>query len=256
MQISYVIPKNKHMNVVKTLAAAVALTLIAGYGAAQNSFFGGIKGNGQIAKRVFKVAEFSAVSVSSGIDLYLEPTGKNELVAVTDKNVLDVIEVEQNGDRVTIKLKEGVRKTTNGIKVYVSYKKLHELSASGGSDVYMKDDATLKSDKLSLEGSGGSDLRLRLDVGSLAGDFSGGSDAYLSGRARTANIDISGGSDLKAKDLDTEVCSISASGGSDAVITATKEIKVDASGASDVSYYGSPSKTSVSKSGGSDIYRK
>jgi hypothetical protein len=239
-----------------TLAVVIVLATAALAGSAQ-IFSRGIVGNGEIAKRVFKLSDFKCVSVSSGIDLYLDPSGKNLAELVTDKNVINAVEVIQHGSTLTFKLKENVRKTTKGIKIYLSFKDIEGIDASGGSDVYMIDkNATLKSRFLSLDASGGADLRLVIDVDALKCETSGGSDSYLSGTAATASFNCSGGSDVKAKELITQTCSVESSGGSDAIVTATKSIKVDASGASDVTYYGNPKSISVSKSGASDIYRK
>lgn len=223
---------------------------------AQFSFRNSVIGNGEIAKRVYKLSDFKTVSVSSGIDIYLEPSAKNEAIAVTDKNILDIIEVTQNGDKLTFRLKTGIRKTTKGVKIYLSYKTLEGISASGGSDVYMKDNAVLKSKSLTIDGSGGSDIRLNLDVDMLSCESSGGSDVYLNGTANRASFDCSGGSDVKAKELIVSTCDVESSGGSDVIITATKAITVDASGASDVTFYGNPKDVSISKSGASDVYRK
>jgi Protein of unknown function (DUF2807). len=237
------------------LAALIALTFAAVAVNAQ-IFSRGIVGNGEMGKRVFKLSEFKNVSVSSGIDIYLDPSGKNQAELVTDKNVINAVEVEQNGNNLIFKLREGVRRTTKGIKVYLSYKTLERIKASGGSDVYMNNNAVLKSKSLSIDASGGSDIRLAIDVETLSCESSGGSDIYLNGKASNASFDCSGGSDVKSKGLIVENCSVDSSGGSDVTITATKSIKIDASGASDVYYYGNPKNVSVSKSGSSDIYRR
>lgn len=255
-QVERLIIKTYYIMRIYKIAALIALTLATVAVNAQ-IFSRGIVGNGEMGKRVFKLTDFKNVRVSSGIDLYLDPTGKNQAELVTDKNVINAVEVEQNGNTLTFKLKEGVRKTTKGIKIYLSYKTLEGIGASGGSDVYMINKSVmLKSRTLSIDASGGADIRLNINVESLNCESSGGSDIFLNGTTNTAIFRCSGGSDVKAKELATETCSIRSSGGSDAVVTATKSIKVDASGASDVTYYGNPKSVSVSKSGASDVYRK
>lgn len=237
------------------IAAVIALTTATLFASAQ-IFSRGIVGDGQIAKRVFKFSDFKNVKVSSGIDLYLDPSGKNQAELVTDKNVIPAVEVIQQGNTLIFKLNESVRKTSKGIKIYLSYKTLEGIGASGGSDVYMNNNSVLKSKTLSIHASGGADIRLTIDVESLNCETSGGSDTYLKGNAASASFDCSGGSDVKSKELTTENCTVESSGGSDVIITATKSIKIDASGASDVTYYGNPKSVSVSKSGASDVYRR
>lgn len=209
-----------------------------------------------LAKRVFLLENFNSVSVSSGIDLYLQPSNKNEASVVSSKDVLNDVEVTIKGSQVVIRFKNGFHwsfKKNSGVKVYLSYKQLNAISASGGSDVYMNNNETLKSNRLQISGSGGADFKLKVEVGELSCDTSGGSDLYLSGSATNASFSSSGGSDVKAKDLIVKECTVQASGGSDASITATESLTVQASGASDVYYWGSPKKTSISASGASDV---
>lgn len=209
------------------------------------------------AKRVFILGNFNTVSVSSGIDLYLEPANKNEATLITEKKTLNDVEVSLKGERLVIKLKPAfMRINSSDIKVYLSYKQIRGIEASGGSDVYMNNGATLKANALSLDASGGSDLKLKIETDKLDCSLSGGSDADLYGLATYANYDISGGSDVKAKDLSCKTCKIDASGGSDAVVNVSEDINADASGASDIYFYGNPKRRSISASGASSIKSK
>ncbi|WP_047447338.1 head GIN domain-containing protein [Alistipes sp. ZOR0009] len=209
------------------------------------------------AKRVFVLGNFSTVSVSSGIDLYLEPSAKNEATLITEKKTLNDVEVSLKGERLVIKLKPAfMRINSSDIKVYLSYKQIRGIEASGGSDVYMNNGATLKANALSLDASGGSDLKLKIETEKLDCSLSGGSDADLFGSATYANYDLSGGSDVKAKDLASKICKIDASGGSDATVNVSEDINADASGASDIYFYGNPKKRNISASGASTIKSK
>ena len=48
-------------------------------------------------------------------------------------------------------------------------------------------------------------------------------------------------------------CTVDASGGSDVAVNATAELTITATGASDVNYYGKPTKITKSAHGASDI---
>ncbi len=247
------------MKIIKHFFIIATLVAISSVSANAQWFWGsGLRGNGKMAERVFTFSDFTNVRVSSGIDLYLEPSGKNNALLVTDSNILDLVEVSQENETVVFKMKRNsnIQKTTKGIKIYLSYKNLKGVKASGGSDVYMKGSAVLKADDFNIEGSGGSDFRLLLDVVNLNCSVSGGSDAYLSGNAEKIKLEASGGSDIKAKELVTQIADIKASGGSDIIITVKKSIKANASGGSDVYYYGNPANTMIHASSSSDIYRR
>ncbi len=220
-----------------------ALLIVAGsisYANAQNS-------------RNVSIKNIKSIAVSSGIDLYLTQ-GETEMLLIKGSNDLikDVV-IEQNDGNIKIKYKEGVNWSrifnNQSIKVYVNYKKLTALSASGGSDVYTQNN--IKSDVLELRASGGSDLKLTLTVKELSLTISGGSDADLKGSGENMQLTATGGSDVNAFSYVVNNAKATVSGGSDANIYVNKALEANASGGSDVNYKGKASlrKTSSSKSG-------
>lgn len=206
----------------------------------------------QSSKNV-NVKSFNQVTVSSGIDLYLTQ-GSTETLTIkgNDDLIKDVI-VEQNADAITIRYKEGINWgrlfKNQTIKVYLNYKTLTGLNASGGSDVYAQNN--IKSDILNLRASGGSDLKLMLTVKDLTLTISGGSDADLKGSGENLQLTASGGSDVNAFGYSVNNAKATVSGGSDANLYVNKALEASASGGSDINYKGKASlrKTSSSKSG-------
>lgn len=199
------------------------------------------------------VKSFDAITVSSGIDLYLTQGASETLTIKGDNNLIKDVIVEQNGSSITIKKKEGVNwnKLFKGqsIKVYVNFKTLKSLAATGGSDVYTQN--TLKADVLNLRASGGSDLKLTLACKDLTLNVSGGSDADLKGSGENLQLNASGGSDVNAFGYVVNYAKANVSGGSDANIYVNKALEAGASGGGDVNYKGNASlkKTTSSKSG-------
>ncbi|TKC04771.1 DUF2807 domain-containing protein [Pedobacter polaris] len=203
--------------------------------------------------RNVSVKTFNGVTVSSGIDLYITQ-GTNEALTIKgEDNLIKNVVVEQSGSVLTIKYKEGLNWGSmfknQSIKVYLNYKTLKSLSASGGSDVYTQNN--LKADILNLKASGGADLKLTLSVKDLTLTISGGSDAELKGSGENLQATASGGSDIDAFGYVVNNARVTVSGGSDANIYVNKALEAGASGGSDVNYKGSAvlKKTSSSKSG-------
>ena len=104
--------------------------------------------------------------------------------------------------------------------------------------------------------SGSSDFKGMLHLETLRVDATGSSDIYLQGHAAAARIRLSGSSDVKSFDFDADVVDIDASGSSDVNITANKELRVKASGSSDVIYKGNALVTRVNTSGSSELSKK
>ena len=205
------------------------------------------------------VTSFHGIDIQSGIDLYLSQGG-DETVAVTasDPEVRDRIVTEVEDGILHIYLDDkwhwnwswGNRK----LKAYVSCKVLDQLKASGGSDVFI--DETIKSQKLDLHLSGGSDLHGKMEVGELTVSQSGGADAFVSGSASQLNVHVSGGSDFHGYDLAVDDCHAQASGGSDVYVTVNKELEATASGGSDIHYKGNGSVHESHTSGSGSVSRK
>lgn len=200
---------------------------------------------------------FHAVQVSNGIDLYLTQSSE-EAVAVSavsdayrDKIITEVVDGVL---KIYYEKKDGRNWGSGGdnkrLKAYVSVKNLDKLGASGGSDVSLE--TLIRSNKLSISISGGSDLKGEIQCDELSLSASGGSDAVIKGKAAQVKISASGGSDIEGYGLITDVCRVVSSGGSDVSITANKQMDATASGGSDIHYKGNATAT-TSKSGSSDI---
>jgi hypothetical protein len=205
---------------------------------------------------VRSAGSFHTVKVSGGIDLYL--SAGEEAVAVSAKDLAYrahiKTEVRDGVLMIWYEWKDGrniLVGSNKQLKAYVSYKTLKALSASGGSDVIV--DGWIKSSKLDVNVSGGSDFKGAVEVDDLKVNASGGSDVAISGKAETVEVDASGGSDFNGFDLSAQTVNISASGGSDAEIAVSKDITARASGGSDIRYRGTATVTNTNTSGSSSV---
>lgn len=199
------------------------------------------------------ITNFTEISVSSGIDLYLtQSNSENIRINAHPDLIKDVIIEKEGNSTLRIRYKDGVNWgrlfKNQSIKVYINYKTLKGLSASGGSDVYTEN--TLKTDRLSISASGGSDLKMEVVTKDIEIHASGGSDIDLKGSATNMQASTSGGSDVNALNFVVDYAKVSSSGGSDANIHVNKALEASASGGSDINYKGSASvKNNSGKSG-------
>jgi hypothetical protein len=232
-------------NLTKTFA--ILLTII----------FGTFDSDGQ-SRESRNLSNFSAISVTSGIDLYINQ-GKTESVSVSaEKDKMDKIVTEVKDGTLNIYVENGKWNWFNWnnkpVKVYVTVKDLNSVSATGGSDVYSEKKLDLI--KLKVSATGGSDIKLEVDADEIVCQTTGGSDVSLSGTATVFKGSSTGGSDLKASELKSSYCSVSSTGGSDVYVWAEKEISISATGGSDVYYKGAARVVKSSSTGGSDIHKR
>jgi Putative auto-transporter adhesin, head GIN domain len=201
---------------------------------------------------------FTSIKISGGIDLFLSQSD-NEAVAVSaneDKFKEGIKTVVENG---TLKIYYDGSKNWESwknrhMRVYVAFKNLEGIDASGACDVQVSGTVTVPSLKLSM--SGASDFKGCVKVTDLKMDLSGASDVKICGTATSVNIESSGASDVKGYDLVTDYCTAKASGASDINITVNKELSASASGSSDIFYKGDAVKKEIHSGGASSVEKK
>jgi len=203
------------------------------------------------------VRNFDAIKVSTGIDLYLK-MGETEVVKiVADDDIIDDIITEVKDGTLRIYMKKnnwfnwGGNKTR---KAYVTVKELNAIDASSGSDV--KTENTIKGESLKVQASSGSDVELDVLYKNLWLDTSSGSDAKLSGKVKTFDAEASSGSDIKAQTMESKICKVRVSSGSDATVSVSDELYARASSGGDVRYYGNPEVRDIDESSGGDVVQK
>jgi len=224
-----------------------------------------------------KVPSFTAISVSSAIDLYLTQSNKNDVaVSASNDEIRDHIITEVVGGTLIIRLgdrgtwfswkKWGNYKT----KAYVSIKNIDALTASGASNVHLVN--TIESPKMRIKLSGASDFRGNIKAGVLmyqltgASDYkgeviansididgSGASTIELTGNVDDLAVEVSGASSAKLYNLTAKGAILGASGASNIGVTVTEILRASASGASDINYKGNPNVKESNTSGASNI---
>ena len=227
-----------------------------------------------------KVPSFTAISVSSAIDLYLTQSNKNEVaVSATNDEIRDHIITEVVGGTLIIRLGDkgtwfSWRKWGNyKTKAYVSIQDINALTASGASTVHLVN--TIESPKMRIKLSGASDFKGNIKAGVLmyqltgASDYkgeisansididgSGASSIELIGKVDDLAIEVSGASTAKLYNLTAKGAILRASGASNIGVTVTEILRASSSGASDINYKGNPTVKESNTSGASSIRRR
>jgi len=207
-------------------------------------------GNGIVKTQDREVSYFHAIKVSGGIDVELSQGNELKLKVEADENVILNIRTEVKDGILNIYHDENIQKAKT-MKIYLTFKQLDAITASGGCDIESKQKLNFNTMKMAL--SGGCDIELNCKADNLVCKQSGGCDVELNGEAQKGTFDVSGGCDLKASEFHLKNCTLNASGGSDAEVYVTDEINITATGASDVTYYGKPAKITKRSYAASDI---
>lgn len=208
-----------------------------------------------------KLSNFNAIKVSSAIDLYLTQSDNCKVaVSATNNEIRDhIITVVEDGTLI-ISLGErgnwmdwkkwGNYKT----KAYVSVADLNALSAGGASDIHIL--TALDQPKLKISLTGASDIKGTIRAGSLLIDATGASNVELKGNVNELLIRMTGASNADLYQLETKAADISVTGASVVKVNVSEIIKVQATGASDVNYKGSPTIKQINSKGASSVRRR
>jgi len=204
-----------------------------------------------------KVRDFNAIKVSTGIDLYLRMGETEAVKIVADDDIIDDVITEVKDGTLRIYMKKnnwfnwGGNKTK---KAYVTVQELNAINASSGSDV--RSENTLEGESLKIQASSGSDIEIEVFYKNLWLDTSSGSDARLSGKVKTFDAEASSGSDIKAQKLESKICKVRVSSGSDATVSVSDELYARASSGGDIRYYGNPMVRDIDESSGGDVVQR
>lgn len=197
---------------------------------------------------------FGAINVSGAIDVYISREATTRVVVTaSDDKIRNNIQTQVIDGVLSISYKSPVAMNMGKrwMRVYLAVPTLSSIVSSGSSDVYV--DGSLEADELEIVLSGASDFNGAVKARKLRLVGSGSADFKISGQAEEAVISVSGASDVSGRGLQTYKCTISASGSSDVHIGVRSELVANASGASDIRYYGNPAVKEVKTTSASTI---
>ena len=216
------------------------------------------------------VADAFEVTVSDAV---------SQITVTTDENVMPMVLVEKDGDKLKIHLKPQPINLGPGLELkvllpynadltsvdlsgasefhseYGLYGEKVEVELSGASDFY----CDIEADEIDMNLSGASNVEGSIDASKLNLDMSGASYTTLKGQVTTLNLNLSGASCIKKTingsnyGFECDFCNGELSGASDAYIHCNLIIKVNLSGASDLYFTGNAFTGDSTTSGGSNI---
>jgi hypothetical protein len=201
---------------------------------------------------------FTAISVSSGIDLYITQ-GDAESIAVSASNEKYMARFKTEVDNGTLKIyydNNGVT-WTNGenrkLKAYVSFKTLEKLHASAGSKVTGKGNLTVEN--LEMKFSSGSSFGGQIYAKELNVEQNSGSAITISGKTDKIKIEVSSGADFKGFDMAVDFCDAEVNSGGNVHITINKELSAKANSGGAVRYKGTALIRDINISSGGIVKR-
>jgi len=208
-----------------------------------------VRGNGIVKTQDHNISSFKSLQVSASINVYVSQGDIKPVRIEGDENLLPYIEVEQNGDELIIRNREGYNlDSEDGLKVYVSSPSFRSISLSGAGDIISENKITSTED-LEIGLSGAGDIKMEIDAPKLTTDISGVGSLYLKGQTKDVIMEISGAGSAHCYDLLSENTKVEISGVGSAEIYASVKLDAHVSGAGSVNYKGNASDVTQNVSG-------
>jgi hypothetical protein len=197
------------------------------------SSLSGVQGSGTSKSETRSVSGFTKIDAGGAVNVEVTAQKDFSVVVEADDNLLTNIKTEVSGDTLKIYSEDRISPKTR-VNVKISMPIIEGLDVSGASSGNV---VNVNADSLEIVASGASKIK-------------------IDGMAKELNANASGASTVDAESLEVEDADVEASGASKAVVSATNDLKVDASGASKISYVGEPKNIKQNSSGASSVTKK
>jgi Putative auto-transporter adhesin, head GIN domain len=244
------LPKQQHISMKKLFVLASIIML----GVSSCDIMGKrVKGNGNIQTSERTVTSFKNVDVSGAVELYVAQGEIKPVKIEADENLLQYIEVEQHGDHLEIKNRQGFNlQPTRKIKIYVTAPVYNSIDVSGASNINGVA-KIVNTEKLSLDVSGAGDINMEIDAPSISADISGAGSVNLKGETKTFDLTLTGAGKAHCYELLSETTKVDISGAGDADVFASVKLDAQVSGAGSVRYKGGATNVAQQVSGAGSV---
>lgn len=231
----------------------LALPLLIVLGSCRNFMGKRIRGNGNIRTEERPVQNFKEVEVGGAAKVMVSQGDKPAVKVETDDNLLQYIEVFQEGDKVYIKEKSGYNLRPSGdINVYVTSPVYSRISASGACDIIGQNKISNPED-LRLHVSGAGDIKMEVDAPTLGAEVSGSGNINLKGQTKNVDLELTGAGHAHCYELLAENTKVEISGAGSAEVYASVKLDATVSGAGNVNYKGNASEVNQHVSGAGSV---
>jgi hypothetical protein len=211
-----------------------------------------VVGNGNVTTQTINTPDYDGIAVKGSMDVYLQKGREGVILVETDENIQEYIIVEVSNDQLQIRTKNNTYlKSRKGVKVYVPFESINEVSLTGSGDIETKDPIAADILELSVTGSG--DVKLDVQTQNLEATVTGSGDMVLKGTTKSLEARVSGSGDFEATGLRSQSTEITVSGSGDARVNSEASLQARVIGSGDIRYTGNPATRDTKVSGSGSI---
>ena len=195
------------------------------------------KGNGDVISEKRPLENFTEIHFTGNYEIGLKHGGKEQVVIVTDSNLMDYIDTEVHNGVLVVDASKKIH-SDHGIKIFVTYLELHKVKSIGASII--NTDGPLVSSRFELEMPGAGLIDMEVEVTDLDIMLAGAGSVKLRGQAKNQVISLNGVGKLEAFDLESESCEVTVSGMGGVEINVKENLNARVNGVGSIRYKGNP----------------
>jgi len=196
-----------------------------------------VEGNGIVTKENHKIGNATSIDISGQFAVFLSQGKSSKLAIETDENLHEYIDVSAENNTIKVKTEAYITEAEE-LNIYVTMPDVYNIDLSGA--VQLETEGKIKTDYLTIDASGATEMQLNVNVKRLNLEMSGASETILSGKAENVEIEASGACGIEAFKLNAKNMFIDISGAGKADVNAKKILDVEISGAGEIRYKGTP----------------
>jgi hypothetical protein len=198
---------------------------------------------------VRQVGPFKGVKAYEAISVTLKKGDKESVKIEVERVPLSAVLTEVSGNYLKIHMADG-KYNERKVRVEVTYVTIEKVSASSAAEILSE--GTLKAATLDVAAASAASIELTIEAGTVTADVASAGDVILEGKAKSLLAETASAGVLDAYNLECETVDVTAGSAGTAKVSASKEIRANASSAGSIRYRGNPSKSDTrSGSGGS-----
>jgi len=196
-----------------------------------------VKGNGTVTKEKHKIGNKTNIDISGQFIVYIKQGKNSELVIETDENLHEYIDVSLEKNTIKVNTAAYIVESEE-LNIYLTMPDVDNINLSGA--VQLETEGKIKTDYLTIDASGATEIQLNVNVKRLNLEISGASESVLSGKAENVEIEARGACEIEAFKLSAKNMFIDISGAGSADVNAKKILDIEISGAGEIRYKGTP----------------
>ena len=189
-----------------------------------------IRVSDEISTREYSFSDYSRLEVTGDFEAFVRFSDTEERIDIeANTNLQDRIIVSKDGNTLRIRLENNINVRGNAtMKAYITTQNISDFRVSG--DSYVELETVLQTTNVSIDITGDSRFLGEIETDDLTIDLKGDSEVDVFGTVETLDADLSGDSSLKDYDMSVQDLILKLSGDSEAFLTISKTIDIDASG--------------------------